>query len=63
MVEQIEARARTGRPLASPERIAEAEAAMDRKLGPQKRGPKAKEGGLVVIGIVSPEFMLAILLR
>jgi putative transposase len=44
--EEIEARIRTGRPLASPEWIAAAEAAMDRKLGPQKRGPKVKrEGG------------------
>lgn len=41
-VEAIEARIRTGRPLASPEWIAAAEAAMDRKLGPQKRGPKPK---------------------
>jgi putative transposase len=44
-VEQIEARTRTGRPLASPEWIAEAEAAMDRKMAPQKRGPKSKAGG------------------
>jgi putative transposase len=42
--EVIEARIRTGRPLASPEWIAEAEAAMDRKLGPQRRGPKVKRG-------------------
>lgn len=40
--EVIEARLRTGRPLASPEWIAEAEAAMNRKLGPAKRGPKPK---------------------
>jgi putative transposase len=39
-VEAIEARIRTGRPLASPEWIAAAEAAIERKLGPQKRGPK-----------------------
>jgi putative transposase len=38
----IEARMRTGRPLASPEWIADAEAAMRRKLGPQRRGPKPK---------------------
>jgi putative transposase len=43
-VEEIEARTRTGRPLAAPEWIADAEAAMDRKLAPQKRGPKAKRG-------------------
>ena len=43
--EEIEARIRSGRPLASPEWIAEAEAAMDRKLGPQRRGPKRKGGG------------------
>lgn len=41
-VEAIEARIRTGRPLASPEWIAAAEAAMKRKMGPQKRGPKPK---------------------
>ena len=39
-LEAIEARIRTGRPLASPEWIAAAEAAIERKLGPQKRGPK-----------------------
>ncbi len=39
-VEAIEARIRTGRPLASPEWIAAAEAAMARQLGPQRRGPK-----------------------
>lgn len=44
MVEQIEARIRTGRPLASSDWIAEAEAAMNRNLAPQKRGPKAREG-------------------
>jgi putative transposase len=44
-VEEIEARTRTGRPLASPEWIAEAEAAMERTLAPQKRGPKPKPGG------------------
>ena len=44
-VEAIEARIRTGRPLASPEWIAEAEAAMDRKLGPARRGPKPNKGG------------------
>lgn len=40
----IEARIRTGRPLATPEWIAQAEADMKRKLGPNKRGPKRKEG-------------------
>ncbi len=43
-VDVIENRMRTGRPLASPEWIAEAEAATDRTLGPQKRGPKARKG-------------------
>jgi putative transposase len=43
--ETIKARMRTGRPLASPEWIADAEAAMARKLGPQRRGPKPKDGG------------------
>jgi putative transposase len=42
-VDDIEARSRTGRPLASPEWIAAAEAAMDRKLGLQRRGPKPRE--------------------
>jgi hypothetical protein len=42
--ETIKARIRTGRPLASSEWIAAAEAAMNRKLGPQKRGPKAQRG-------------------
>ena len=41
-VDDIEARMRTGRPLASPEWIADAEAAMNRKLGPAKRGPKPR---------------------
>ena len=41
----IEARMRTGRPLASPEWIADAEAAMARTLGPMKRGRKAKAEG------------------
>jgi putative transposase len=40
--ESIEARMRTGRPLASPEWIADAEAAMNRKLGPARRGPKPR---------------------
>jgi putative transposase len=40
--EVIEARIRTGRPLASPEWISAAEAAIGRKLAPQKRGPKVK---------------------
>ena len=44
-VAAIGARMRTGRPLASPEWIAEAEAAIDRKLGPQKRGPKPRGVG------------------
>ncbi len=42
-VEAIEARTRTGRPLASPEWIAAAEAAMARKLGPERRGPKVRK--------------------
>ena len=36
----------TGRPLADPDWIADAEARMMRKLGPAKRGPKPK-GSLV----------------
>ncbi len=44
-VEAIEARMRTGRPLASAEWIAQAEATMHRKLGLQKRGPKPKGAG------------------
>jgi putative transposase len=42
-VAEIEARMRTGRPLADADWIAEAEEAMQRKLGPQRRGPKAKD--------------------
>lgn len=42
-IAEIEARTRTGRPLASPEWIAKAEADLRRKLGPAKRGPKPKE--------------------
>ena len=43
-VEDIEARMRTGRPLASLEWIADAETAMARKLGPAKRGRKPSAG-------------------
>lgn len=43
-VEAIEARMRTGRPLAEPEWIAEMETRIARKLGPIKPGPKAKVG-------------------
>ena len=39
-VAAIEARMRTGRPLADPDWIAAMEARMERKLGPLKRGPK-----------------------
>jgi putative transposase len=39
---QIEARCRTGRPLASPEWIAAAEGAMNRKLTLARRGPKPR---------------------
>jgi hypothetical protein len=49
---------RVGRKVAG--RIAEAEAAMDRKPGPQKRGPTAKGGGLMAISIVSPEFLCSV---
>lgn len=38
----IEARLRTGRPLADAEWIADMEERMRRKLGPAKRGPKPK---------------------
>ena len=41
--EAIEARMRTGRPLASADWIADAEAAMNRKLGPERRGPKPRK--------------------
>jgi putative transposase len=41
-IAEIEARTRTGRPLASPEWIAKAEADMQRRLGPAKRGRKPK---------------------
>lgn len=39
-IAEIESRIRTGRPLATPEWIAEAEHAVNRKFGPAKRGPK-----------------------
>ncbi len=39
-IEAIEARMRTGRPLADAAWIAEMEERIDRKLAPQKRGPK-----------------------
>jgi putative transposase len=41
-IAEIEARTRTGRPLASPEWIAAAERNINRKLGPAKRGPKPR---------------------
>lgn len=40
--EEIEARLRTGRPLAEPEWIAEMEERIDRKLAPARRGPKPR---------------------
>ncbi len=43
VAETIEARLRTGRPLAASEWIARQEAALDRKLAPAKRGPKPKD--------------------
>ena len=42
-VEAIEARIRTGRPLADADWIAEMEARIDRKLAPQRRGPKSRK--------------------
>jgi hypothetical protein len=39
-IAEIDARMRTGRPLASSERIAKAERAINRKLAPAKSGPK-----------------------
>lgn len=42
LVAAIETRLRTGRPLGAQEWIARQEAALDRPLAPQKRGPKAK---------------------
>ena len=41
----IETRLRTGRPLGPEQWIARHEQAMDRKLAPQRRGPKAKARG------------------
>ena len=41
--EAIEARLRTGRPLAADEWIAAQEAATGRALAPRKRGPKPRE--------------------
>jgi len=42
LAEAIEARLRTGRPLAAVEWVAKLEAALDRPLAPQRRGPKAR---------------------
>ena len=42
MLEPIEARLRTGRPLAAAQWIAEAERALNRSMTPAKRGRKAK---------------------
>ena len=42
-IAEIEARLCTGRPLASPDWIVNAERAINRKLAPTKRGPKPKE--------------------
>lgn len=44
LAEAIEARLRTGRPLAAAEWIVQQERAIDRKLSPAKRGPKPKRG-------------------
>ncbi len=41
--EAIEARLRTGRPMAGAEWIAEMEQTLQRPLAPQKRGPKPKK--------------------
>jgi putative transposase len=43
LAEAIEARLRTGRPLAAEEWIAAQEQLLDRPLAPQKRGPKSKK--------------------
>ena len=51
----IEARIRTGRPLTSPEWIAAAEAAIERKLGRNGAGQNRGEGR-ILISIVSPKF-------
>jgi putative transposase len=42
-INAIEARFRTGRPLATPDWIADKEALMVRSLSPMKRGPKARK--------------------
>lgn len=44
MAEAIEARTRTGRPLAEPEWIADMETRLARTLAPMKRGPKPRGG-------------------
>ena len=46
-IETIEARIRTGRPLAAPQWIAEMEERLARKLGPMKRGPRPRGWSLV----------------
>jgi len=46
VLDAIEARLRTGRPLAAPDWIAAQEAALGRRLSPARRGPKAKQAGV-----------------
>lgn len=46
MADTIEARLRTGRPLAAEEWIVQHEAQLDRNLAPQKRGPKPRPTGV-----------------
>ena len=46
VAEAIEARLRTGRPLAAAEWIAQQESATGRRMAPAKRGPKPKAGGI-----------------
>ena len=43
VIAEIEARWRTGRPLAAPNWIASAERDIHRKIGPAKLGPKPRE--------------------
>ena len=46
-IDAIEARIRTGRPLAEPQWVADMEGRLARKLSPMKRGPKPKIESLV----------------
>jgi putative transposase len=55
-IAEIESCIRTGRPLASPEWIAEAERSINRRLAQAKRGPKQGESEMPKIRHNAPEY-------